>query len=110
VDAVGIEGSHGIAPLPFPVTDNGSLPQHGVVYPVGRVNLASNEGERIEGAGRKRGAKVICALYQPILVADASIEQHAVDELRAMVEIEEVLIADLKIDAKTQDSLSIGSP
>src|SRR5215471_2299075 len=35
-------------------------------------------------------------------MADASIEQHAVDELRALVDIKQVLIADLEIDAETQ--------
>ena len=37
-------------------------------------------------------------------MADASIKQHAMDELRALVDIKQVLIADLEIDAETQEA------
>src|SRR5215475_14315161 len=47
---------------------------------------------------------MVRALDQAIFVADASIEQHAMDELRALVDIKQVLIADLEIDAETQEA------
>src|SRR6516164_8218492 len=104
MDAVGIERRHRVATGLLVLVGDRAKPEHRIVNPFWRIELASDEGERIEGAGRERGANVVRALHQAILMADASIEQHAVDELRAMIEIEEVLIADLKIDAKTQQA------
>src|SRR5215470_64797 len=37
-------------------------------------------------------------------MADARIKQHAMEELRALVDIKQVLIADLEIDAETQEA------
>ena len=37
-------------------------------------------------------------------MADASIKQHPMDELGALVDIKQVLIADLEIDAETQEA------
>ena len=45
---------------------------------------------------------MVRALHQPIFMANTSVEQHAMDELRALVDIKQVLIADLEIDAETQ--------
>jgi hypothetical protein len=44
---------------------------------------------------------MVCALHQPVFVADASIEQYTMDKLRALIDIEKVLIANLQIDAET---------
>jgi hypothetical protein len=95
MDAVGIERCQGITALLLVLVGDRAKPERRVVNPFWRIELASNEGERIKGAGRERGANMVRALHQAIFVADAGIEQHAMDKLRALVEIEHVLIADL---------------
>src|SRR5258708_8931377 len=100
MDAVAIERRHGVATLLLVLVVDCSKPEHRVVNPLWRIELASEEGERIERARHERGANVVRALHQAIFMADASIEQHAMDELRAMVEIDRILIANLKIDCR----------
>src|SRR5215471_16357976 len=103
VDAVGIERRHRVATRLLVLVGGRAKPEHRVVNPLWWIELASDEGERIEGAGRERGANMVRALHQAIFMADASIKQHAMDELRAQVVIKQVLIADLEIDAQTQE-------
>ena len=83
MDAVGIERRHWIATLLLDLVDDRAKPEHPVINPFWWIELASDECERIEGAGRERGANMIRALHQAIFMADTSIEQHAMDELRA---------------------------
>jgi len=51
---------------------------------------------------------MIRALHQAIFVADASVVQHPMDELRALMPIAHILIADLEIDA--HDNLILCGP
>src|SRR6266436_221154 len=101
MDAFGIERRHGVATLLLVLVVDCAKPERRVVNPLWRIELPSDEGERIERARHERGANVVRALHQAIFMADASIEQHAMDEFRAMVEIDRILIANLKVDAET---------
>src|SRR2546430_158368 len=104
MDAVGIERRHRVATLLLVLVVDRAKPERRVVNPLWRIELPSDEGECIEGARHERGASMVRALHQAIFMADASIEQHSMDELRAVVEIDRILIADLKIDAETQQA------
>src|SRR5260370_39909421 len=104
MDAVGIERRHGVATLLLGPVGDRAKPERRVVNPLWRIELPTDEGERIEDAGSERGANMVRALHQAIFMADASVEQHAMDELRALVDIERILITDLKIDAETQEA------
>src|SRR5262252_9146329 len=104
MDAVGIERRHWIATLLLDLVDDRAKPQRRVVNPLWRIELPTDEGERIEEAGHERGANMVRALHQAIFMADTSIEQHAMDELRALIPIARILIADLEIDAQTQEA------
>src|SRR5215471_7691545 len=94
VDAVGIERRHRVAARLLVLVGDRAKSEHRVVNPLWRVDLASDEGERIERARHQRRANVVRALDQPIFMADASIKEHAMDEFRPLIEIIQVLIAD----------------
>src|SRR6516165_11267113 len=104
VDAVGIERRHRVATRLLVMVGLRAKPEHRVVNPLWRIELAPDEGERIKRARHQRSANVVRALDQAIFMADASIKQHAMDELRALVDIKHVLIADLEIDTETQQA------
>src|SRR5215467_1752419 len=104
MDAVRIERRHRIATRLLVLVGVRAKPQRRVVNPLWRIELASDEGERIERARHQRSPNVVRALDQAIFMADARIKQHAMDELRALVDIKQVLIADLEIDAETQEA------
>src|SRR5882724_10899990 len=104
MDAVGVERRHRVAARPLVLVGARAKPERRVVNPLWRIELASDEGERIERARHERRADVVRALDQAIFMADAGIEQHAMDELRALGDIKQVLIADLQIDAETQEA------
>src|SRR5437899_11790677 len=101
MDAVGIERRHRVAARLLVLVGARAKPERRVVNPLWRIELASDEDERIERARHQRRANVVRALDQAIIMADASIKQHAMDELRALVGIKQVLIADLEIAAET---------
>src|ERR1700730_2574356 len=107
MDAVGIERPHRVAARLLVLVSARAKPEHRVVNPFWRIELASDEGERIERARHQRSADMVRALDQAIFMADASVEQHAMNELRALVDIKQVLIADLEIDAETQQARSV---
>jgi hypothetical protein len=52
---------------------------------------------------------MVCTLHQPVLMADASIEQRTMDKLGPLVEIEHVLIAHLDAEALDVRKRSIGT-
>ena len=93
----------GIAGGPLHVVDTLAGRGHGRgCCPVGRrVQDAAEERHRVEEARRDRRADMLGALHQPVFMADAAVEEDAVQEFRAVVEEEHVLVAGLEIDAKT---------
>src|SRR5215469_10566247 len=101
MDAVRIEWRHGVAPLLLTLVGDRAKPERRVVDPLWRIELPTDEGEGIEGARHERGTNMVCALHQAIFMADTSVVQHAMDELRALMPIARILITDLKIDAET---------
>src|SRR6516164_5491771 len=100
MDAVGIERRHRVATGLLVLVGDRAKPEHRIVNPFWRIELASDEGERIEGAGRERGANMVRALHQAIFMADASIKQQAMDELRVVLSRERVVVAELMMGAE----------
>src|SRR5215813_4337291 len=104
MDTVGIERRHGIAALLLVLVGDRAKSERHVVDPLWRIELPTDEGEGIEGARHERGTSMVRALHQAIFMADASVVQDAMDELRPLMPVICILIADLKIDAETQDA------
>src|SRR5262244_3600097 len=104
MDTVGIERRHGVAALLLVLVGDRAKRERHVVNPLWRIELPTDEREGIEGAGRDRGAGMVRALHQAVFMADPSVVQHAMHELRALMPIARILIADLKIDAQTEEA------
>src|SRR5258708_2239509 len=88
VDAVGIDRSYWIASHLFNLVLRRACLERHIVDPSRRIELPPDESKRIEETRPERSTDMVCTLHQPVFVADTSIEQHTMDKLRALIEIE----------------------
>src|SRR3984957_10025183 len=73
MDAVGIERRHRVATRLLVLVGDRAKPERRVVSPLWRIELASDEGERIERARHQRSANL---LFRPS--AQALLESHPI--------------------------------
>src|SRR4029077_19022721 len=66
-----------------------------------RVERGPYPDECLAHARNERRTAVIAATDQTIFMGDIQVPEHAVQKLRSVVGVDEVLVADLDIDGKT---------